>query len=297
MVNTTLVSHVRGLADAALDWLDLPFRSRLRHELARPIPPLSIRRRVAPLDEYLATTDEYIAYFKLLGGLHMRSDVLDIGCGHGRFIARMLTKPHYFRGAYEGFDSDPVAIRWAQGNITSELARVHFRHIDLHNAYYSPTGQVDPTTLRCPYPDDSFDFVLAWSIFTHLRPSVVDRYFQEVARVLRPGKCFIATCFALDGYPNSLRSDLQFSRLLPANPHSHWEHHDTWSTLFPDAPERAIGLQLSYLRAAGAKQGLVLKQFVPGSWNCDDDYLSLQDIMVWQRPPPTGADDSGGPIR
>lgn len=281
----TMATHVRRVINATLDWWDLPFRYRLQREMGRPIPPISIRRRVAPLDEYLATTDEYIAYFKLLAGFNMRQRMLDIGCGHGRFVTRMLRKPHYFSGSYDGFDTDATAIRWAQRNIASPLAQVRFRHIDLHNGFYNPHGRVDPDSLAFPYAENTFNFVLAWSVFTHVRPDTVTRYLQEVHRVLKPGGCFMATCLMLDGYPNSLRSDLIFSRVVPWPSAHRWTHHDTWSTLYADAPERTIGLQRSFLLHASSQSRLTLTQHFPGSWSHDQGYLSLQDILVLQKSP------------
>lgn len=48
---------------------------------------------------------------------------------------------------------------------------------------------IDPATLRLPYEDNSFDFVIADQVLEHVRD--IDAFSAEIARVLRKGGVFI----------------------------------------------------------------------------------------------------------
>src|SRR5262249_61657027 len=62
----------------------------------------------------------------------------------------------------------------------------------------NPEGSAAASEYRFPFEDQSFDFVVLTSVFTHLLPPDRDNYVSEVARVLRPtGRCF-AAFFLLD---------------------------------------------------------------------------------------------------
>lgn len=64
--------------------------------------------------------------------------------------------------------------------------------------------------LDMPYPDNQFDTVLLISILEHLKPDELDRAFQEIHRVIKPGgqvvygvpveRPFMVAMFALLGY-------------------------------------------------------------------------------------------------
>ena len=54
---------------------------------------------------------------------------------------------------------------------------------------------------KLDFPDATFDFVCATSVFTHMLPAGVANYLREIRRVLRPGGRCLATFFVL-------RSDL-----------------------------------------------------------------------------------------
>lgn len=99
-------------------------------------------------------------------------DVLDFGCGSGRILRHW--KP--FTGArMHGTDYTPHLIAWCQRN------------------YPFARFAVNPLDGPLPYPDASFDFAYAWSVFTHLSEELGDYWIGELARVLRPGGLLLAT--------------------------------------------------------------------------------------------------------
>jgi SAM-dependent methyltransferase len=100
-------------------------------------------------------------------------DLLDWGCGPGRVAVHILRD--YPGIGFRGCDIDTEAIAWA-------------------NQHIAP-GRFDATPLYppLPYPDGSFDAVLACSVMTHLQRRMQTRWLREIARILRPDGIFAAT--------------------------------------------------------------------------------------------------------
>ncbi|WP_435318385.1 class I SAM-dependent methyltransferase [Haloarchaeobius sp. TZWSO28] len=90
--------------------------------------------------------------------------VLDAGCGSGRPVLRRLTEA-----------SDPVGLDISGGQL--RLAR--------ENVPGAGLLQGDMTTL--PFPDDSFDAVVAFWSLIHVPEADHQAVLDEFARVLRPG--------------------------------------------------------------------------------------------------------------
>ena len=131
-----------------------------------------------------------------LGVLHPSSRVLDVGCGAGR-IARVLAPRLRPPGSYDGFDVMTEAIDWCARHYGGTSVPFRFVHADIHNALYNPSGTVAAAEYRFPYADESFDLVLATSVFTHLLADTASRYLAEAARVLAPGGVLFTTWFLL----------------------------------------------------------------------------------------------------
>jgi SAM-dependent methyltransferase len=100
--------------------------------------------------------------------------VLDFGCGCGR-VLRFLPRIHHEVGRVFGTDIDSKAITWCR------------KHLDF--ARWDVNGALPPLA----YPSESFDFVFAISVFTHLDESFQNAWLPEIDRVLRPEGLFLAT--------------------------------------------------------------------------------------------------------
>jgi SAM-dependent methyltransferase len=118
------------------------------------------------------------------GGIRRNSCALEIGCGLGRiaFPLRYLLSAD---GRYEGF----------------EICRNKVEFLEECPKYVLQLcGRDRAPSYIFPYPDDTFDLVIAASVFTQMLPDTTSHYFQEAARVLRPnGRCLFSF-FLLDNY-------------------------------------------------------------------------------------------------
>ncbi len=93
-------------------------------------------------------------------------DVLDFGCGVGRIIRHWRTTPG---PAWHGTDYNPDLIEWC---------RNHLKFADF---------RVNTLSGELPYEAESFDFIYAFSVFTHLSEQLQLFWLNELWRVLRPG--------------------------------------------------------------------------------------------------------------
>lgn len=100
--------------------------------------------------------------------------ILDFGCGCGRVLRqwRSLVGPTLY-----GSDCNPRLVKWCQESLP--FAKVSRNDSD------SNLG----------YEDAAFDFVYAISVFTHLSESAQRFWFEEIARVLRPGGCLLVSVY------------------------------------------------------------------------------------------------------
>jgi len=245
---------------------------RLTHKRDPLIPPHGLWF-VGGEDNYREVNEEFMRYFLELGGLKAEHAVLDVGCGIGVMAAR-LTKFLNNRGSYLGFDIVNTGIKWAQKNISTRFPNFTFRHVDVFNKHYNPSGKVLATDLKFPCPDESFDFVFLKSVFTHLLPDSIRHYLTEIRRVIRPtGRCLI-TMFLLNEESSALinagRSSLPLVHQL-----------GNCRVADPRYPETAVGIPEKDLCEWLGEARLRLSPPVHyGSWCGRSSYLSYQDTLV-----------------
>ena len=108
-------------------------------------------------------------------------DVLDFGCGSGRFLAGwvMLNSPFNLHGC----DYNPLLTAWCKNNI--------------------PTVKVETNQLGQPVPfdDNSFDFIYLLSVFTHITIAEQKSLIAEFHRLLRPNGIIYITFHGERYYP------------------------------------------------------------------------------------------------
>ena len=237
--------------------------------------PLAPPRRLLTDDysEFERIGREFLGHFVELGGLRPDDSVLDIGCGLGR-MAVPLTGYLSPAGSYEGFDVVEREVEWCRRAIGARHANFGFRVLDVHNERYNPGGSGE---LAWPYADESFDFAIATSVFTHLRPRDAAAYLGELGRVLRPGGTLFATFFLLDADTRA--------RIERGESHFSFAHADGPAAA-EDAGsfEAAVAYDLDWLRDRLAASGLTMSELRHGYWSgTAHEYLTWQDAIVARR--------------
>jgi len=115
-------------------------------------------------------------YAKRMGsgvGKTPESRFLDFGCGWGRFM-RIFRKDFHPENMY-GVDVDPTVLD-------------DCRECNVEGNFYA----IEPCG-RLPFPDNHFDTIVAYSVFTHLPEDIHMHWVRELARVARPGCVFALT--------------------------------------------------------------------------------------------------------
>lgn len=99
--------------------------------------------------------------------------ILDFGCGCGRTL--MFIKSMATGARFDGTDIDAEAIEWCKQN--------------LDFADFSLSKESPPIN----YGSDTFDFIYAISVFTHLDEAYPFRWLEELRRIAKPGAVLVLT--------------------------------------------------------------------------------------------------------
>jgi SAM-dependent methyltransferase len=220
--------------------------------------------------------NQFLQHFLDLGELKPDERVLDVGCGTGR-MAVPLTG-YLSSGEYEGFDLMPDAIEWCQENITSEYPNFRFQVADVYNKEYNLKGTRKASEYEFPYEDESFDFVILTSVFTHMLPDEVSNYLSEITRVMKTGGRAVITFFLLNQESLKLiesgmsRIDFRYD-------------FGVYRTKEKSVPEAAVAYQETFIRKLCRENGLEIVEPVRyGRWCGREDFLRYQDIVVIRKP-------------
>ena len=261
---------------------DLPFAVRdLRSgnwNGERCVPPLRLMRDgPRGREPFVESGREVIPFYRDVIGIRPDAELLDIGSGIGRKTIPLLD---YLdgEGRYIGVDIDPDLVDWCVQHISTVNPRFAFVPVSIHNSFYNPRGALAPERFVFPFPDNSFDAVVAWSVFTHLYPATIEHYLSEINRMLRPGGRLGASFFVLD---ERARGEVRSGRSL--YPVSH--RMDGYSTSNPTMPEDLIAVDHRWLLDAFDRAGLSIDELRPGSWSnnpVDPAYaqLNTQDLVI-----------------
>lgn len=207
-------------------------------------------------------------------GLKPDAHVLDVGCGAGR-LALALIDFLNDKGRYEGFDLSDYPIHWCQTHITKRDPRFVFQVGDIYNAYYNPRGQYKAAEYRYPYPDNTFDFVHASSVFSHMILPDVEGYLAQIARVMKPGATSFLTFLLLNDHS---RKAVEQGAM---NIYSTYNHkRDGYWVFNPDAPDESTLLDEDRIRSVYARVGLkIVEPIRYGRWSGHDSPLT-QDLII-----------------
>ena len=94
------------------------------------------------------------------------TSVLDFGCGVGRIMRHLRST----RGPqWHGTDYNPQLVKWCRDHLKFSQFKVN------------------TLSDKLAYADESFDFIYAYSVFTHLNEELQFFWIDELSRVLKPG--------------------------------------------------------------------------------------------------------------
>ena len=245
----------------------------LNYRLVAPgaIPPKSLIAKTAALNEaelekqsnadvYLETGYyEVLRVFKILDhfGINPRTigSIYELGCG----TARLLRHFRCIEGVkLVGSDVNPEMIEWCQVN----LPDMEFYHNEL----------TPPLTFA---EDNSFDLMLASSVFTHIPLDTQELWLAEMQRILRPGGIFI--CSVLGKFHTSvLLGDEEIEELNNRGSYTLTtdDSQATYSTKIGGSAWDVIQTRSEVIRVFGSYFQIV--DYIPG----------VQDFLVLHKPNP-----------
>ncbi len=125
-----------------------------------------------------------------------------------------------------------------------------------------------------PFAPETFSFIVANSLFTHLLPETATHYINETYRIQKPGGRFLSTWFLLDETTEPFVSAGQ-----AIFPFKHRFEHHAQCTL--DLPEQAVAFSRQYVEETMLKAGFTLQSVQHGGWSGAPVQLdSGQDVIV-----------------
>jgi SAM-dependent methyltransferase len=133
--------------------------------------------RAAGGPQQFGNAEANLRFLEAAGGLEPGVDTLEIGTGTGGMLHALLERGVHARGV----EINPALIA---------ESRKWFGDLPVQ-----PVSGVE-----LPFPDASFDLVLSFDVFEHIRDS--DAHLREVSRVLRPGGRYLVQ--TPSKWPNTL---------------------------------------------------------------------------------------------
>jgi SAM-dependent methyltransferase len=215
-------------------------------------------------EEFLAIGRGTVRWLIDYEGLKPTHRFLDVGCGIGRMAIPLAV--YLEKGKYHGFDISKEKVAYCRRTVGQKRRDFAFHHADVFSKYYNPRGRMRASEFRFPWADESFDFVLLTSVFTHMLPADMEHYLSEIARVLSRGaKCVISYWLSdsKKGPPYHSVSDV-------------CEIYD------PAFPEHGVVYLERFVTELYEKHGLRIETLMPGSerQRPDSNPNSRQDIVI-----------------
>ena len=195
------------------------------------------------------------------GFLKLDGSVVDVGCGYGRSAYTLLEMG--FTGHYLGFDILSDHIRWLSKNLSPVTAPaiLEFKHLDVVNDRYNPTGKLEAAEAILPSMEEPADLIIAFSVFTHMYPVEVAHYLRELSLQMTGDSILCASFFLMnqDWEECEAQGKSTYPMDYVLNDHC---RYNSW-----EDPLYAIAFREDWLLATCAKVGLVpVGEIHLGSW-------------------------------
>lgn len=176
----------------------------------------------------------------LLGKIHAEDEVLDMGCGTGRFTIPLAERVK----SVSGLDLSPMMLATARKKLADRGLEADLREGDM---------------AALPFADASFDVVVSMLALMHIPREDRQQVFREVARVLRPGgrlligvkNTVFERMFRGDRFAAVDITDVESEELIFTKTRSGEDMVAPWHSFSPDeltALSAVAGLSLVHLR-------------------------------------------------
>ena len=133
-------------------------------------------------------------------GLKQSNRMLDIGCGTlrgGHHFIKYLEKGNYY-----GIDISPKAVDFANNFIKNNE--------DLYKKDPNIILNEQKNLKFKNFESIKFDFILAQSVFTHLKPEHIEECFTHIMNIMHSDTCFYFTYFKSDNYNQKNMKDFEY---------------------------------------------------------------------------------------
>lgn len=207
-------------------------------------------------------------------GLRPSDSFFDLGCGNGS-VARALTRVLVSPGRYEGMDINAESVDWLQQHYR-EHPGFRFTHANVYNKMYNPGGVASASAYRLPYEDETFNFALLKSVFTHMLPADVRHYLKELSRVMRPGGRAVVTYFLLNDESRAFVAKDRDEVKMRFD----WQGDPKCRVADETVPESATAHDELRVRSYTMDAGFTVSEILFGNWSGRPSLLGLQDAMV-----------------
>jgi SAM-dependent methyltransferase len=174
-------------------------------------------------------------------GVTRDSRILDVGCGPGRFPIGLLSRLGEL-AQYLGVDVKARAIQWCQRYLTRAHPTVQFRHLNVHNLRYNPSGARLGASFHFPLPARAFDLVYLYAVFTHMTTPDIRVYLHEFQRLLPPQGWLCFTGFLEERVPEMTINPSGYRRSF-------------------DGPLHGVRYNKAFLEAVLQEEGFAVERF------------------------------------
>lgn len=135
---------------------------------------------------------EQVSFLAKRNLLDEHSNILDFGCGVGRFwLALKFAKIDF--NEYVGIDTKENCINWCKENLDKDS----FLHLPAHNARYNKSAS---GLQELPFKENIFDLIFLNSVFSHMLLPDILFYLDEFKKVITDdGVIYCTGFFEKDG--------------------------------------------------------------------------------------------------
>lgn len=147
-------------------------------------------------DDYLNSIKEQIDYLKINGFICDSSQILDFGCGQGRFLNGLIYTKTKFSN-YTGIDTSKNSIEWCL-NYLNYNNSINFIHLPSYNARYNKDVV---GLMELPFAKEKFDLIFLNSVFSHMISKDIVFYLKEFYSCLKSSGFLYLTAFVEQNVP------------------------------------------------------------------------------------------------